>query len=103
MISYFSLIFSQRVEITIAENARSMIYDLNDKWKLLGVDGNTRHIRTENLIAFVQERYDELVEETNEKIKKINADIQSKDRLFSYGLMYCLLKSMKKRYVLFSL
>ncbi|XP_077295749.1 protein regulator of cytokinesis 1-like isoform X2 [Arctopsyche grandis] len=67
----------QRVERTIAENARAMIYDLNEKWKLLGVEGNTRHIRTENLIAFVQERYDELVEETNEKIKKISADIQT--------------------------
>lgn len=72
-----SIFFSERVERTIAENARKMIYDLNEKWKILGVDGKTRHIRTENLIAFVQERYDEVVDETDDKLRIINEEIQS--------------------------
>lgn len=71
------MFFSERVEKTIAENARKMIYDLNEKWKILGVDDVKRHMRTEDLIAFVQERYDEVVEETDEKLRKINEEIQS--------------------------
>lgn len=66
------------VEKKIAHNGRKLIHSLNDNWRLLGVDDPTREKRTEALVKIVQERYDEVLEETLDKIKVIKVEIESK-------------------------
>jgi hypothetical protein len=87
----------------IGENARKMIQELNDSWKLLGVDEITRHQRTDGLVEFVQERYDEVVEETAEKVKSVVVRIDGKCKIISLFQSYSLISfvhpELRKEYV----
>lgn len=65
-----------------------MIYLLNDDWRTLGVDDNERNKRTKDLIGFVQERFEEVILETSEKVKSIREEIQSNLLKLSYRLLF---------------